>query len=124
MDSLSILGKNVLVLKDRILGNTESQKTGNYVTGRADCSGRSRPEVKIDVWKYLQTIVMGLYAVCEEKLDNQHRALRPQIKHGGCHGVPDGSSWILDLRVPPSSTAFCFFFAGSHNLLPFSPLFD
>ena len=33
------------------------------------------------------------------------------------------SSWILPLRVPPSSAAFSFFFAGSHNLLPFSPLF-
>jgi len=38
--------------------------------------------------------------------------------------VPDGSSWILPLRVPPSSAAFSFCFAGSHNLLPFPPLFD
>jgi len=73
---LTIFGKIVLVLKDRILGNAEFQKTGNYETGRPDCLGLSRREVKIDVWKYLKTIVMGLYAVCEEKLDNQHRALR------------------------------------------------
>jgi len=56
------------------------QTTGSYVTGRPDCLGPSCRKVKIDVWKYLQTIVMGLYAVCEEKLDNQHRALRPQCK--------------------------------------------
>jgi len=37
--------------------------------------------------------------------------------------VPDGSSWILPLRVPPSSAAFSFVSAGSHILLPFSPLF-
>jgi len=35
-DFLSIFAKNVLVLKDRILGNTEFQKTGSYVTGRPD----------------------------------------------------------------------------------------
>ena len=38
--------------------------------------------------------------------------------------VPDGSSWILPPRVPPSSAAFSFVSAGSHTLLPFSPLFD
>jgi len=65
---LSIFKKNVLVLKDRILGNAEFQKTGSYVTGRPDCSGPSRREVTIDVWKYLQTIVMGLYAVLGQKL--------------------------------------------------------
>ena len=37
--------------------------------------------------------------------------------------VPDGSSWILPLRVPPSSAALTFVSAGSHTLLPFSPLF-
>jgi len=52
------------------------KKLGVYVTVRPNCSGPSRREVKIDVQKYLQTIVMGLYAVCEEKLDNQDRALR------------------------------------------------
>jgi len=47
------------------------------VTRRPDCSGPSRREVRTDVWKYLQTIVIGLYAVCKEKLDNRHRAHRP-----------------------------------------------
>jgi len=37
--------------------------------------------------------------------------------------VPDGSKWILPLCVPPSSAAFPFVSAGSHTLLPFSPLF-
>ena len=37
--------------------------------------------------------------------------------------VPDVSSWILPLCVPPSSAAFSFVSAGSHILLPFSPLF-
>jgi len=36
--------------------------------------------------------------------------------------VLDGSSWILPLCVPPSFAAFSFFFAGSHNLLPYPPL--
>ena len=36
---------------------------------------------------------------------------------------PDGSSWILPLRVPPSSAAVSFVSAGLHTLLPFSPLF-
>jgi len=52
------------------------KKPGVHVAGKPDCSGPSRREVKIDVWKYLQTIVMGLYAVCEEKLYNQDRTLR------------------------------------------------
>jgi len=79
-DFLSILGKNVLVLKDRILGNTKFQKTGSYVTGRPDCSGPSHREVKIDVWKYLQTIVMGLYAVSEQKLAHLDRVRSPELK--------------------------------------------
>jgi len=60
------------------LGIHRFKRLGVYVTGRPDCSGLSRQEVKIDVWKYLQTILMGLYAFCEEKLDNQDRALRPK----------------------------------------------
>ena len=47
------------------------------MTGKLDLSGLSHREVKIDVSQYFQKIVMGLYAVCEEKLDNQDRALRP-----------------------------------------------
>jgi len=54
--------------KTEFLGNIEFQKTGIYVTGRPECAGPSHREVKIDVWKYLQTIVMGLYAVSEQKL--------------------------------------------------------
>jgi len=36
------------------------KKIGGYVTGRPDGSGPSRQEVKNDVWKYLQTIVICL----------------------------------------------------------------
>ena len=36
--------------------------------------------------------------------------------------VPDDSSWILPLHVPPSSATFSCVPAGSHTLLPFSPL--
>jgi len=43
------------------------------MTERPDCSGLSRREVKIDVWKYLQTIVMGLYAVSEQRLAHPDR---------------------------------------------------
>ena len=42
-------GKFVLVLKDRILGNTEFQKTSPYVTGRPNSLRPSRREVKNDV---------------------------------------------------------------------------
>jgi len=46
------------------------------VTWRPFCSRPSHREVKIDdVWKYLQTIVIGLYAVCEQKLANPDRVL-------------------------------------------------
>ena len=38
----------------------------------------SRREIKIDVWKYIRPILMGLGAVLEKKLDNQDRALRCQ----------------------------------------------
>jgi len=46
------------------------------VTEKIECEGPSCREVKIDVWKYLQTAVMGLYAIYEENLHNQDRALR------------------------------------------------
>jgi len=51
-DFLSIFGKNVLVLKDRILGNTEFQKTGSYVTGRPDNLSLSLRDVFNEVSKY------------------------------------------------------------------------
>ena len=73
-DFLSIFGKKFLVLKDRILGNMEFQKTVRYVTGRPNILRPSRREVKNDVRKYLQNIVIGLYAVCGHLLDNQNRA--------------------------------------------------
>jgi len=76
-DFWSIFGKNILVLNDGILGNTEIQKTGSYVTGKPDCSGPSCREVKIDVWKYLQTIVMGLDAICEQTLVHPDRIFSP-----------------------------------------------
>ena len=37
---------------------------------------QSSREVKNDVWKYSQLIVIGLYTVCGYLLDNQDRALR------------------------------------------------
>jgi len=72
---LSIFWKKILVFKDRILGNTEFQKAGSYMTRRPHCSGPSCREVKFDVWKYLRTVVMDLYAVCEQKLAHPDRAL-------------------------------------------------
>jgi len=36
----------------------------------------SRREIKIDVWKYIRPILMGLGAVFEEKLNNNDCALR------------------------------------------------
>jgi len=51
-DFLSIFGKNVLVLEDRILGNTEFQKTGSYVTGRPDNLSLSLKDVFNHVSKY------------------------------------------------------------------------
>ena len=48
-DFLSIFGKKSLVLKDRILGNLEIQKTGRYVTGRPNNLRPSCREVKNNV---------------------------------------------------------------------------
>jgi len=67
--------KLVFKLEDCILGNTDFQKTGSYMTGRPNYSGPSQREVKNDMWNYLQTVVMGLYAVCEQKLAHPDRAL-------------------------------------------------
>jgi len=50
-------------------------KLAVHVTGKPDCSGLSSREVKTDMWKYFQTIVMGLYAVCEQKLAHPDRVL-------------------------------------------------
>ena len=57
------------------------KKTVTYVTVRPNSLRQSRREVKNDVWKYLQTIVIGLYAVCGHLLDNQDRAFH-LVKHG------------------------------------------
>ena len=76
-DFLSIFGKTFLVLKDRILGNTEFQKTGPYVIERLDYLRPSRREIKNNVSQYLQIIVMGLYAVCEQKFAHPDRVLSP-----------------------------------------------
>jgi len=35
-----------------------------------------RREIKIDLWKCIRPILLGLGAVLEEKLNNQDRALR------------------------------------------------
>ena len=37
-----------------------------------------RREIRIDKWRYIRPILMGLGAGLEEKLDNQGRALRPK----------------------------------------------
>ena len=42
-----------------------------------NCLGPSRQEAKNDVWKYLQTVVMGLYTVSLLFLDNQGCAHSP-----------------------------------------------
>jgi len=39
-------------------------KTGSFVTGKPNILRLSRREVKNDVWKYLQNIISGQYAVC------------------------------------------------------------
>jgi len=64
-DFLSIFGKKFVVIKDRIVGNAGFMKTVPSVTDRPNNLRPSRREVKNDVWKYLQMVVIGLYAVCE-----------------------------------------------------------
>jgi len=62
----------ILIIKDRMIGNTDFQKTVPYVTMRPSNVGRSRHEVKNDVGKYYrQIVVIGLYTVCGHLLDNQ-----------------------------------------------------
>ena len=63
-------------MNDRILGYTQFQKKGPHVTRMTAYLKPSRRMVKNNVSLYLQSIVMGLYAVCVEKLDNQDCALR------------------------------------------------
>jgi len=74
-DFLSMFGKHFLIFKNIIIGNTEFEKPVPYVTARPNSLRPSRREVKNDVWKYLQIIVIGLCAVCGHLLDNQDRAL-------------------------------------------------
>jgi len=69
--------KKSVVIKDRITGNTGFQKTVPYVTERPINLRPSRRELKNDVWKYLQMVVIGLYAVCGHMLDNQVHAHSP-----------------------------------------------
>jgi len=78
-DFLWIFGEKFLVLKSRILGNTEVQKTGPYVTGRPNNLRPSRREVKNDLSYYLHSIVMGLYAVSDQKLAHPNRALSHKV---------------------------------------------
>jgi len=70
-----MFGKHFLIFKNIIIGNTEFEKPVPYVTARPNSLRPSRREVKNDVWKYLQIIVIGLCAVCGHLLDNQDRAL-------------------------------------------------
>ena len=55
---------------------TEFLEIGNFRLGVIEFCISSR-EIKIEVWKYIHPILMGLGAVLGEKLDNQDRALRP-----------------------------------------------
>jgi len=57
-------------LRNRIIGNMEFQKTVPYVTARRNNFRPSRREVKNDVWKYFQIIVIVLCAFCGHLLDN------------------------------------------------------
>ena len=63
-------------------GNIESifvkKKSENSATGITDNLRPSRREVKNDVWKYPQIIVIGLYTVYGYLLDNQDLTLCPQ----------------------------------------------
>jgi len=67
-DFLWFFGTVVSVLQDRIRGKKEFQKTGSSRDWETRLFGAR--EVKMDAWKYFQTIVMGLYAVCEQKLEH------------------------------------------------------
>jgi len=62
--------------QDELL-NTEFQKIGPYVTARPNDLRPSRREAKNDVWKYLQIIVIAMFAVCGHLLDIQDRGLSP-----------------------------------------------
>ena len=62
-DFLSIFGKKFLFFKDRIIGNKEFQRIVPYMTIRPSNFRPSRREVKNVMCKYLQIIVIGLYAV-------------------------------------------------------------
>ena len=53
----------------------KGKKTVTYVTARPNNLRTSRREVKNDERKYLQGIVIGLYAVCEQKLAHPNRVL-------------------------------------------------
>ena len=53
---------------------TEFLEIGNFVI-RPDSPYLFRREVKIDMWKYIRTIIMGLAAVWKEKL--AHPQFRP-----------------------------------------------
>jgi len=59
----------------------------------------SRREVKNDAWKYLQIIVVGMYAVCRHLLDNQDRALSLYTK-GSCEIQVSIQMAILSLSFP------------------------
>jgi len=82
-DLLSIFGKISLSCKTEFLEIQNCKKLRVHVTGSLDCSGLFRREVTIDVWKYLQTIDMGLYAVCAKKLASPDRVLSPNINATG-----------------------------------------
>jgi len=75
------------VFQMNAFGNIESifwkKKSGNSVTRISDNLRPSRREVKNDVWKYPQIIVIGLYAVCRYLLDNQDRAHSLQARVPG-----------------------------------------
>ena len=65
------------ILPNSMSSSSFEKTPRSYVTGRPNCpeSGSCRREVKNDVWKYLQTVVVGLYSIFEQKLAHPFPAL-------------------------------------------------
>ena len=80
-------------------------KPANYVTARPNSLRPSCREVKNDVWKYLQTIVMGLYAACEQKLAHPDRVLSLPLSPGRNFYLPTQSQ--ASYRSTSSSPSAC-----------------
>ena len=93
-----------MVFRDRIIGNTEFQKTVPYVTARPNNLRPSCREVKNDVWKYLQIIVIVLYAACGHLLDN-HWARTVHLAH----------SDSMNIYIQLQQSEDCFYYCSERN---------